>query len=255
MNPLCGGLGVLWGEQGENFPRNVNTEWVTLHPLVQPPPFCWKPQFPLIFFFRSITCLAFFTVSTVSSAITGPHTGQVVPHPERLITSLPPAVYTSLLAATPIHYLLWSRAAHSSPLSAAASFSAWAPSCGRARLLSKTCWLLIRRRTWFRGPRLNHENHLFLFFIVATAFELCHLWEWHWCPLRWSVLTSSYHWSIWFHLQRSTCGLSKISTTVNEEVQASESCQQTNNKKGCHGEQSILQALLSSGRRHFKTFN
>lgn len=110
-------------------------------------------------------------------AISGPHAGQVVPHPERLITFLPPAVYTSVLAATPIHYLPWSKAAHSSPLSATASFSVWTPSRGRAWLLSKTCWLLIRRRTGRRGSRLNPTAGItsFLFFLVGPYLWCEHL--------------------------------------------------------------------------------
>lgn len=115
----------------------------------------------------------------LSPAISGPHAGQAVPHPERLITLLPPAVYTSVLAATPIHYLPWSRAAHSSPLSATASFTARTPSRGGARPLSETRWLLIRTRTRRGGSRPNPTAgitsfYVFLWALVYDAFEFCH---------------------------------------------------------------------------------
>lgn len=60
-------------------------------------------------------------------AIIGSRAGRVIPQPERPITFLPPAAYTSASAATPTHYLPRSIAAHSSPLSAASSFTVWAP--------------------------------------------------------------------------------------------------------------------------------
>lgn len=89
------------------------------------------------------------------SAIIGPCAGWVVAQPERLIAFLPPAVYTSVLTATPIHYLPWSGAAHSSPLSATSSFTVWTPSGGAAPVLSKTRLLLIQIKTGSIGSWLN----------------------------------------------------------------------------------------------------
>lgn len=89
------------------------------------------------------------------SAIISPCAGWVVAQPERLIAFLPPAVYTSVLTATPIHYLPWSGAAHSSPLSATSSFTVWTPSGGAAPVLSKTRLLLIQIKTGSIGSWLN----------------------------------------------------------------------------------------------------
>lgn len=112
----------------------------------------------------------------LSPSISGPQAGQAVHHHERLITFLPPAVYTSVLAATPIHYPPWSRAAHISPLSASASFT---PSRGGAWLLSKTRRLLISRRTGGRASRLNTTAGIPCFsggvFLVGTC-----VWIWDW---------------------------------------------------------------------------
>lgn len=132
---------MLWGEQGTHFPRNANTGRVTPHPSSYSSLFV-----SLSFYLLSLLSLSIppFTGSSVSHlhlsdmlltlpsplvhalspspAIGGSHAGQEAPQPERLITFLPPAVHTSVLAATPIHYLPWSRAAHSSPLSATSSF-------------------------------------------------------------------------------------------------------------------------------------
>lgn len=152
MNPLLWWFKECCG--GANFPRNVNTDWVTPHLLTHPSlshfhifplflpalspyppllslllslnhsPFTVSPVLPLLTSSSSFSpSLPLSFMLCLPPAISGPHAGQVVPHPERLITFLPPAVYTSVLAATPIHYLPWSRAAHSSPLSATASFS------------------------------------------------------------------------------------------------------------------------------------
>lgn len=87
----------------------------------------------------------------LSSVISCPLTGHTVPHPERLIASFPCAVHTSDQTTTAIHFLPQSRAAHTSPLSTSASFSASTPSRGGAWSLSKTCWLLIRRRPSYSG--------------------------------------------------------------------------------------------------------
>ena len=120
MNPLCGGLRSVVGGQGASsppillflflycfhpsLPLNNSPFTVSLGLLTRSPP---SPPFPSLS--RSVSLLL--------TAISGPHAGQVVPHPERLITFPPPAVDTSALAATAIHYLPWSRAARSSPLS------------------------------------------------------------------------------------------------------------------------------------------
>lgn len=144
------------------FFRNVNTDWVTPYLLTHPslPPFLSVQTFPPCFHLVSVLIhhslpfsdsfsqklslpssprsrhpltqtsslsLPRSDMPRLSPAIICPCAGRVVPQPERLITFLPPAVYTSVLAATPIHYLPWSRAAHSSPLSATPSFTALNP--------------------------------------------------------------------------------------------------------------------------------
>lgn len=86
-------------------------------------------------------------------AIIGSRAGRVIPQPEGPITCLPPAVSTSVLAATPIHYLPWSIAAHSSRLSEASSFTVWTPSRGGALVLSETRLLLIREKSVCSGSQ------------------------------------------------------------------------------------------------------
>lgn len=131
---------------------------LSLSSLTKIPFFLSLPPFP------SLSCFVSLLLSVV------PHTGQVVLHPERLITFLPPAVYTSVLAAKPIHYLPWSRAAHTSPLSATTSFSVWTPSCGRAWLLSKTLFAINQEedRVQMCSLESNLRNHL-LFVLFSTC--------------------------------------------------------------------------------------
>lgn len=49
------------------------------------------------------------------------------------------------------------------------SLSVWTPSRGGAWLLSRTCWLLIRRRTGHRGSRLNLTAGITYFCFVLWA--------------------------------------------------------------------------------------
>lgn len=124
-----------------------------------------------------LALLWFLSTLCLSVVIGDPHARQVVPHCERLITFPPPAVYTWASAATQIHYLPWGRAAHSSPLSSAASLSVWAPRHGRVRalrtdMLDKLGW----RRTWHIQQRFLWEDHFCCLFrrrVYMRSFSSC----------------------------------------------------------------------------------
>lgn len=114
MNPLWAALRTVVREEG----ALRQTVWhCTFSPITSAPSVLvsgiWAHSPPLPLSYMHPPC----------PAVIGSRAGRVIPQPERPITFLPPAVYTSALAATPIHYLPRSIAAHSSLLSAASSFS------------------------------------------------------------------------------------------------------------------------------------